>query len=76
MLIHPTIAEVDSMGAKRSSLPTLATLLWTLTRALSSLDSSKALRKSISWSFDRLSASFRDVISLERAEIEEYIGNG
>lgn len=64
---HITCPEVESTGASRSSRPTLATLVCTLTSAFSSFDSSKALRKSISWSLERFSASFSDVMSFDRA---------
>lgn len=66
---YSTCAEVDNTGASRSSRPTLATFVCTLTSAFSSLDSSNAFRKSISWSLDRLSDSLSVVISLESAEI-------
>lgn len=65
---YSTCAEVDNTGARRSSRPTLATFVCTFTSAFSSLDSSSAFRKSISWSLDKLSDSLSVVISLESAE--------
>lgn len=62
---EPTCIEEESNGARRSSLQIFATLVWTLTSAFSSLDSSNSCRKSRSCSPDKLSACFSEVTNFE-----------
>lgn len=69
MVHKQTCIEEDNNGARRSSLPILATLLCTFTKAFNSFDSSNVWRKFNSCSPDRLSASLSDVIKRESAEI-------
>lgn len=63
--------ETDRTGANLSSLPILATLWCTLTRALISLDCSSACKNPISSSPDSLLASLSEVISLDKTAKEQ-----
>lgn len=66
-----TCIEDESSGANRSSLPIFATFVWTLTRALSSFDSSNCCRKSKSCSLDKLSVSFSEDKSFESTAVKK-----
>lgn len=62
-----TCIEAERIGAIRSSFPSLATLWWTLTSALISLDCNNDWRNCNSCSPDNLlSASLRDVSNFDK----------
>lgn len=73
--ILQTCNELDISGASLSSFPTFATLLCTFTKALSSFDSSKVCKKSNSCSLDKLSVSFSEFTSFDRAVNQRRLEN-